>query len=139
MSSIWHCESCNVDILLRNRNRHLDTQRHWLASMVIDLTATSDGDEESDPDFLSDQPILSGNEVAPVPIPTFFRQELAELSALVGWECTVCHEPMTVEQFHLTPCFHKVCYTCCAHLPQPQCPVCRAVWQSPPSYDPHRK
>jgi len=59
----------------------------------------------------------------PDAVPTHFQTELAQAAATLGWECSICLESLTVDRFHLTPCFHKVCRTCVTRITQ--CPVCR--------------
>ena len=59
----------------------------------------------------------------PDAVPTHFQTELAQAAATLGWECSICLESLTVDRFHLTPCFHKVCRTCVTKIVR--CPVCR--------------
>jgi len=58
-------------------------------------------------------------------IPAHFQDDLARMSHVLNWICTVCYETMDERNFHLTPCFHKVCRTCMDRLTNPRCPVCR--------------
>lgn len=59
------------------------------------------------------------------PIPVHFQKDLARMSHVLNWTCTVCYETMDEHNFNLTPCFHKVCRTCMDRLKNSRCPVCR--------------